>query len=68
MPFVALLLLIWAFFGCAVVGMMIYGVFQHVALNDQVMAAILATGTSFLASLATFVAWRRSRRSARGPR
>jgi hypothetical protein len=64
MPFIALLLLIWALFGCAVVVMMVYGVFQHVALNDPVMAAILATGTSFLASLAAFLAWRRGRRSA----
>jgi hypothetical protein len=42
MPFVALLLPIWAFFGCAVGVMMVYGVFQHVAFSDQAMAAILA--------------------------
>ena len=56
MPLVALLLLIWALFGCAVVVMMIYGAFEHVAMNDAVMAAILATGTAFLASLARPVA------------
>ena len=63
MPLVALLLLIWALFGCAVVVLMVYGAFEHVALGDAVMAAILATGTTFLASLATFLSWRRSRRS-----
>jgi CDP-diglyceride synthetase len=66
MPLVALLLLIWALFGCAVVVMMIYGAFEHVAMNDAVMAAVLATGTAFLASLATFLSWRRGRRWARG--
>jgi hypothetical protein len=66
MPVVALLLLIWAVSGCAVVVMMIYGAFEHVAMNDAVMAAILATGTAFLASLASFLSWRRSRRWARG--
>jgi CDP-diglyceride synthetase len=64
MPVVALLLLIWALFGCAVVVLMIYGAFEHVAMNDAVMAAILATGTTFLASLATFLSWRRGRRPA----
>jgi CDP-diglyceride synthetase len=62
MPLVALLLLIWALFGCTVVVMMVYGTFEHVAMNDAVMAAVLATGTAFLASLASFLAWRRSRR------
>ncbi len=65
---VALLLLIWALFGCAVVVMMVYGAFQHVALSDPVMAAILATGTTFLASLATYLYWRRGRRSTGGDR
>jgi hypothetical protein len=62
MPLVALLLLLWALFGCAVVVMMIYGVFAHVAMNDAVMAAVLATGTAFLASLASLLAWRRTKR------
>ena len=62
MPFVALLLLIWALFGCAVVVMMIYGAFEHVAKNDAVMAVVLATGTAFLASVASFLSWWRSRR------
>jgi hypothetical protein len=61
---VALLLLSWALFGCAVVVMMIYGAFEHVAMKDAVMAAVLATGTAFLASLASFLSWRRSRRRA----
>ena len=61
MPLVALLLLIWAAFGCAVIVMMIYGSFEHVAMNDAVMAAVLATGTAFLASLASFLGWRRGR-------
>ena len=63
MPLVAVLLLIWGIFGSAVVVMMIYGAFEHVAMNDAVMAAVLATGTTFLASLAAFLSWR-GRRSA----
>jgi hypothetical protein len=55
MPVIALLLLAWALFGCIVVVMMIYGAFEHVAMNDAVMAAVLATGTAFLASLSTFL-------------
>ena len=51
MRLVALLLFLWALFGCSVVVMMIYGVFDHVAMNASVMAAVLATGTAFLASL-----------------
>lgn len=66
MVVVASLFLAWALFGSAVVVMMVYGVFDHVALNDAVMAAILATGTAFLASLLAFVSWRRARRLARG--
>ena len=62
MPLVALLLLIWGIFGSAVV-MMIYGAFEHVGMNAAVMAAVLATGTTFLASLAAFLSWR-GRRSA----
>jgi hypothetical protein len=45
MRLVALLLLLWALFGCAVVVMMVYGVFDHVAMNAPVMATVLATGT-----------------------
>ena len=62
MLLVALLLLIWALFGCTVVVLMVYGTFEHVAFNDAAMAAVLATGTAFLASLGTFLAWLRSRR------
>jgi hypothetical protein len=55
----ALLLLLWALFGCSVVVMMVYGTFEHVALNEPVMAAILSTGTAFLASIAIFLSsWR----------
>jgi len=61
MRLAALLLLVWACFGCAVVLMTIYGLFDHVALNAPVMAMVLATGTAFLASLASFLSWRRSR-------
>ena len=68
MPLVALLLLLWALFGCAVVVMMIYGVFERVAMNDAVMAAVIATGTAFLASLASLLAWRRTRRRVGGKR
>jgi hypothetical protein len=67
MRLVATLLLLWALFGCAVVVMMIFGVFQHVAMNEPVMAAVLASGTAFLASLASFLCCRRSDRS-EGPR
>ena len=66
MRLVAILLMLWALFGCAVVVMMIYGVFQHVAMNEPVMAAVLATGTAFLASLASFLCWRR-RHWTKGP-
>jgi drug/metabolite transporter (DMT)-like permease len=68
MLFVALLLLVWALFGCVIVVLMIYGAFEHVAMNEPVMAAVLATGTAFLASLAMFLAWRRARRLAGGRR
>jgi hypothetical protein len=68
MLFVALLLLIWALFGCVILVLMIYGAFEHVAMNEPVMAAVLATGTAFLASLAMFLAWRRVRRLAGGRR
>ena len=68
MPLVALLLLVWALFGCAVVVLMIYGAFEHVAMNDAVMAAVLATGTAFLASLGSLLGWRRTRRRNGGGR
>jgi hypothetical protein len=58
---VALLFLLWALFGCAVVVMMVFGVFEHVALTDPIMAAILATGTAFLGALAVLVGPRRGR-------
>jgi len=64
MRLVALLLLAWALFGGAVVVLMIYGAFDHVAFNAPVMAAVLATGTALLASLGLFLAARRGRRSA----
>jgi hypothetical protein len=57
MPLVALLLLLWALFGCAVVILMIYGVFEHVAMNEPVTAAVLATCTAFLASLGSVLSW-----------
>jgi len=47
---------------------MIYGAFEHVAMNDAVMAAVLATGTAFLASLASLLAWRHTRRRNGGQR
>lgn len=56
MIFVGLLLLAWSLFGCAVVIMMVYGAFEHVALNDPIMAAIVATGVGFLAALGLIVA------------
>ena len=68
MLLVALLLLIWAIFGCVVVVMMVYGAFEYVAMNDAVMAAVLAVGATFLASLATFLSWRRGARSTAGRR
>lgn len=62
MLLVALVSLIWGLFGCAVITLMLGGAFEHVAINDSVMAAILATGTAFLASIGIFLAWLRSRR------
>ena len=55
------LLLLWSLFGGAVAVMMIYGVFDHVALNSPVMAAILASGTAFLAGIGMLFARRRAR-------
>lgn len=66
MRLVATLLMLWALFGCMVVVMMIYGIFQHVAMNEPVMAAVLAIGTAFLASLASFLCWRRHRHRTEG--
>jgi hypothetical protein len=63
MQLVALLLLLWALFGCAVVVMMVYGLFDHVAINAPVMAAVLATGTAFLASVGVFLTRPRNKRS-----
>jgi hypothetical protein len=63
MRLVALLLLLWALFGCAVVVMMVYGVFDDVAINAPVMAAVLATGTAFLASVGVFLIRPRNKRS-----
>jgi hypothetical protein len=57
MRFVAVLLLLWALFGCAVVVMMIYRAFEHVAMNEPVMAAVLSTGTALLASAGIFLSW-----------
>ena len=36
---------------------MVYGVFEHVATNKPVMAALIAVGTAFLASLVSFLSW-----------
>jgi len=44
----ALGFLIWFVFGVAVTSMMVYGVFDNVAMGPAVMAAVLATGTAFL--------------------
>jgi len=64
MRLVALLLLAWALLSGAVAVLMIYGAFDHVALNAPVMAALLATGTALLASLGFLLAARRRRGSA----
>ena len=37
--------------------MMVYGVFEHVATNKPVMAALITAGTAFLASLVSFLSW-----------
>jgi hypothetical protein len=58
MRIIAVLLLLWALLGCAVVVMLVYGVFEHVAMNDAVMATVIATGTAFLTSVASFLTWR----------
>jgi len=47
----------FALFGCAVVVMMMYGVFEHVAMNKPVMAALITAGTAFLARLVSFLSW-----------
>ncbi|MFC3229080.1 hypothetical protein ACFOGJ_17675 [Marinibaculum pumilum] len=59
---IALLLLAWGMFAAAVVIMMVYGIFADIALNEPVMAAILAAGTAFLAALGFLIAWLQARR------
>ncbi|MDD7912141.1 hypothetical protein PUV47_19600 [Pseudovibrio exalbescens] len=50
-----LLLFMWFGFGVAVTTMIVYGVFEGVALGPSVMATIVATGTCFLSALAVLV-------------
>lgn len=54
--------LIWFVFGIAVTTMIVYGVFDHVAMGPSVMAAVLATGTAFLGFLTALAAARAVRR------
>lgn len=59
MRVMGLLCLLWGLFAAAVVVMMVYGVFDHVALNPPVMAAILASGTAVLAGLGLMLGGRK---------
>lgn len=61
----ALGFLIWFGFGIAVTTMMVYGVFDNVAMGPAVMAAVLATGTAFLGFLTAIAAARAARRARR---
>ncbi|MGX1308664.1 ABC-type antimicrobial peptide transport system permease subunit [Amorphus suaedae] len=57
--------LLWFVFGVAMTSMMVYGVFDNVAMGPAVMAAVLATGTAFIGfvtALAAAAAARRARR------
>ena len=62
---VALLLLFWGLFAAAVVVMMVYGTFAQTALNEPVMAAILASGTALVAAIGFLIAWLQIRRRVR---
>jgi len=56
---------VWFVFGIAVTVMMVYGVFDQVAMGPAVMAAVLATGAAFLGFVTAIAAARAARRARR---
>ena len=57
------LLLIWSLCGTLVTIMIVYGVFDNVALGPAVMATIVATGNGFLGVLTALAVLRALRRT-----
>ena len=49
--FLVILLALWSAFGVAVATMIVYGVFNNVAMTPAVMATAVATGTGILTTL-----------------
>ena len=47
-------LLLWFLFGVAVATMIVYGVFDHVAMSPAVMATTVATGTAMIVAFMGF--------------
>lgn len=52
--FYVLILFLWSVFGVAVSTMIVYGVFDNVAMTPPVMAAAIGTGTAIFATLMGF--------------
>lgn len=52
--FYVLILFLWSVFGVAVSTMIVYGVFDNVAMAPPVMAAAIGTGTAIFATLMGF--------------
>ena len=49
--FLVLMLALWSLFGIAVATMIVYGVFDNVAMTPAVMATVVATGVGILGTL-----------------
>ena len=49
--FLVLMLALWSLFGIAVATMIVYGVFDNVAMTPAVMATAVATGVGILGTL-----------------
>ena len=52
--FLVIILGLWSVFGVAVAIMIVYGVFDHVAMSPAVMATVIATGTAMIVTLMGF--------------
>jgi hypothetical protein len=52
--FFVLILALWSLFGIAVATMIVYGVFDNVAMTPAVMATAIATGTAIFTTLLGF--------------
>lgn len=52
--FYVLLLMLWSVFGIAVATMIVYGMFDHVAMTPAVMATVVGTGAAIFSTLLGF--------------